>query len=73
MGSSELYFTRPELLMDVPFNMGCYEFSTDNSFTADVEMLDPTPGTCIVMCASRGSVYRYAGIILFHYNGHRVI
>ena len=71
--NSQLYFTPPELLMDVPFNMGCYEMASDNSFTAEAEMLNPSPANCIVMCAALGSEYRHAGIKSFHYNYHKII
>ena len=61
---SDLYFTPPELLIDVPLDMGCYELSNDNSFDTETKMPDPSPASCILSCAAKGPAYRYAGKIL---------
>ena len=61
---SKLYFSPPELLLDVPFSMGCYQGSTANAETVD-PITDTTPASCILGCALKGPEYRFAGLMFF--------
>ena len=58
--NSELHFSPPELLLDVPFNMGCYQGEFDNADTVDT-FTDKSPASCIVGCALKDQEYRFAG------------
>ena len=66
-----MYFTPPELLLDVPFSMGCYQLPTTerpdgNSLNPESPNSDQSPASCILTCLRKGSQYRYAGIPLLH-------
>ena len=58
-----LVFTPPELLLDTPFNMGCYNVSNWVVSTADDQNTKMTPASCILTCTEKGREYRFAGII----------
>ena len=59
-----IIFTPPELLIDTPFNMGCYNLSNVDSFQADEQYIDMSPASCILTCAEKGQSHRHAGIQL---------
>ena len=60
---SELYFSPPELLLDVPYSMGCFKGSPDNAVTFD-SFTDKNPASCILGCLSKGEDYRFAGVLI---------
>ena len=58
--------TPPELLIDVPFSMGCYKIREDVSSNADpitkeFDLPDPSPASCILECFKKDPEYRVAG------------
>ena len=58
-------FTPPELLLDTPFNMGCYKLMNKELPSAEEQNSDMTPALCILKCATKGSDSRFAGIIRY--------
>ena len=60
-------FTPPELLLDTPFNMGCYKLSDSELPSAEEQNFDMNPAACILKCAPKGSDYRLAGIVRYIY------
>ena len=58
-------FTPPELLLDTPFNMGCYKLSNNELPDAEEENSNMSPAACILNCAPKGSDYRLAGIVQY--------
>ena len=60
-------FTPPELLLDTPFNMGCYKLSDSELPSAEEQNFDMSPAACILKCAPKGSDYRLAGIVRYIY------
>ena len=65
VAETDLFFQPPELLLDVPHSMGCYEFekamdSYDNISFLNLES-DVTPASCILACYKTSSEYRYSG------------
>ena len=60
--NSELYFSPPELLLDVPYSMGCFTGSPDNAVTFD-SFTDKNPASCILGCISKGDEFRFAGVL----------
>ena len=60
--STSLYFAAPEILLDMPYSMGCYEMTTEaNTINFDTTMSDPSPVSCLLTCQAKGSDYRFAG------------
>ena len=59
---SELYFSPPELLLDVPYSIGCFTGSPGNAVTFD-SFTDKNPASCILGCLSKGEDYRFAGVL----------
>ena len=57
-----LIFTPPEILLDTPFNMGCYNISNHEISDVDDQSSEMTPASCILTCAEKGARYRLAGI-----------
>ena len=60
-------FTPPELLLDTPFNMGCYKLADNRLPSAEAENFDMSPAACILECAPKGSDYRLAGSVRYIY------
>ena len=61
--STSLYFAAPEILLDMPYSMGCYELTTvGNTINFDTTMSDPSPASCLLTCQAKGSNYRFAGM-----------
>ena len=58
-------FTPPELLLDTPFNMGCYKFTDNELPSAEEQNFEMSPASCILKCAPKGSDYRLAGIVRY--------
>ena len=59
--STALYFAAPEILLDMPYSMGCYELTQDNTINFDTTMSEPSPVSCLLVCQAKGSDYRFAG------------
>ena len=70
--SAELQVTPPEILIDVPFGMGCYKIRDDDEkdeanaypIAKEVDMSDPSPASCILECLQKGADYRISGKML---------
>ena len=63
-----LHVTPPEILIDVPFGMGCYKIRDDVAVNAnadpiakEVDMSDPSPASCILECLQKGADYLISG------------
>ena len=63
-----LMFTPPEVLLDTPFNMGCYKIKLGYLNEGIEQELDTTPASCVTKCAEKSSFHRLAGILKLYEN-----
>ena len=68
-----IYSGPPELIMDVPFEMGCYQILNSTQMPAPVTTIDLTPASCIVLCLAdaksfAGEHYFWDGMVVVYFN-----
>ena len=50
-----------ELLLDVPFEIGCFQILNSTTFPSPTKLDNLTSASCIVSCLSANPLMRYAG------------